>query len=106
MNPPKVVPVQLAESLKVEADAYFQAVMTAVNDAPDGQWIAGSEEQVRDLSADFRRKVFQKAVQQRIDAAEAAFPPSDSNNHRPDDQTAGHQTAEEYRATEDPCPDR
>lgn len=55
MNPPRVDPAQLAESLKGEVDAYFQAVMTAVNDAPDGQWIAGSEEQVRDLSADFRR---------------------------------------------------
>jgi hypothetical protein len=50
--------------------------MQAVNAAADGAWIADSEEQVRDLSAEFRRQVFEKAMQLRINAAEAAFPPS------------------------------
>lgn len=95
MNAPKVDPAQLVDALKQEFDAYAQAVMTAVNDAPDGQWIGGSEEQVRELSAEFRRTVFQKAIQQRIDAAEAAFPPSDSNGRRPAHQAADHQTPEE-----------
>ena len=36
-----------------------------------------SEEQVRDLFADFRREAYQAALQLRIDAAEAAFPPSE-----------------------------
>ena len=54
--------------------------MQAVNDAPDGEWIARSEEQVRDLSAEFRKRVFEQAVQQRIDAAEAAFSPSERND--------------------------
>ncbi len=95
MNAPKVDSAQLADALKHEFDAYARAVMDAVNDAPDGQWIGGSEEQVRDLSAEFRRTVFQKAVQQRIDAAEAAFPPSDPDNRRPAHQTANYQATEE-----------
>ena len=60
--------------------------MEAVNDAPDGQWIAGSEEQVRDLSAEMRRRIFERALQKRVDAAEAAFPPSARSDHR---QAAG-----------------
>ena len=55
---------------------YLQSVMESVNNAPDGEWLAASEEQVRDLSADFRRRVFERAVQTRVDAAEAAFSPS------------------------------
>ena len=57
-------------------EQYLQEVMDAVNNAADGEWIAGSEEQVRDLSAEMRRHVFEAAVQKRVDAAEAAFPPS------------------------------
>ena len=95
MNTPRVDAGELANALKNEFDAYAQAVMTVVNDAPDGQWIGGSEEQVRELSAEFRRTVFQKAVQQRIDAAEAAFPPSAPNRYRPAHQAADHETTEE-----------
>ncbi len=73
---PRVPPEQFAESMKQEMEEYLKEVMDAVNQAPDGQWIAGSEERVRDLSAQMRRRVFEKAVQQRVDAAEAAFPPS------------------------------
>lgn len=72
----QVPPEKLAEALREEAEAYARAVMQAVNQAPDGEWIAGSEEEVRDLSADFRRRAFERAMQLRIDAAEAAFPPS------------------------------
>ena len=77
MNPkPRVPPEQFVESMKEEMDQYLKEVMEAVNNARDGEWIAGSEERVRDLSAAIRRRVFERAVQQRVDAAEAAFPPS------------------------------
>ena len=92
---PKVSPKQLVESLRNEAEAFLESVMQAVNDAPDGEWIAASEEQVRDLSAEFRRRVFQEAVQQRIDAAEAAFPPSGGNDSRSGHEAADSQTAGE-----------
>lgn len=83
---PRVSPQQFAESMKSEFEELAKQVMEAVNDAPDGQWIAGSEEQVRDLCAEMRRKVFERAVQKRVDAAEAAFPPSARSN---DGQAAG-----------------
>jgi GTP cyclohydrolase I len=77
MNPtPRVPPEQFVKSMKEDVEQYVKEVMEAVNQAPDGEWIAGSEERVRDLSAEMRRRVFEKAVQQRVDAAEAAFSPS------------------------------
>jgi hypothetical protein len=79
---PRVSPQQFAESMKGEFEEFAKQVMEAVNDAPDGQWIAGSEEQVRDLSAEMRRRVFEAAVQKRVDAAEAAFPPSAPSDDR------------------------
>jgi hypothetical protein len=79
---PRVSPQQFAESMKQEFEEFAKEVMEAVNDAPDGQWIADSEERVRDLSAEMRRKVFERALQERVDAAEAAFPPSAPSDHR------------------------
>jgi hypothetical protein len=91
-NSVQVSPQQFVESLKEQTEAYLKSVMDVVNLAPDGQWIAGSEEQVRDLSEDFRRQVFQQAVQQRIDAAEAAFSPSGRNGPRSGHTTTDPQT--------------
>jgi hypothetical protein len=73
---------------KLSREAYIQAmrqrvenllgqVADAVNAAGPGQIITDSEEKVRDLFADLRRQAFEQAVQMRMDAAEAAFPPSD-----------------------------
>lgn len=79
---PKVFAPQFAESMKLEAEQLLQDVMEAVNQAPDGDWIAGSEEQVRDLMGEFRKRVYEKALQGRIDAAEAAFSPSTDDTGR------------------------
>jgi len=89
----RVSPKQFSESLRHEMEAFLESVMQAVNEAADGEWIAGSEEDVRNLVAEFRERVFQQAVQQRIDAAEAAFSPSRGNDHRPGHEAAGDQTA-------------
>ncbi len=75
---------------KFSREAYIQAmrqrvetllgkVADAVNAAAPGQIITGSEEAVRDLFADLRRQAFEQAVQMRMDAAEAAFPPSEGS---------------------------
>jgi hypothetical protein len=79
---PRVSPEQFAESMKQEFEEFAKEVMEAVNDAVDGQWIADSEERVRELSAEMRQKVFERALQERVDAAEAAFPPSASSDDR------------------------
>ena len=55
--------------------AMLQEVIEAVNRAPDGAWINGSEMQVRDLLGEYRRRVFETALQMRTDAAEGVFSP-------------------------------
>ena len=84
-NATQVRPGKFLAAMEQEMQKYLQSVMAAVNAAPNGAWLAGSEEQVRDLSAEFRRRVFEQAVQMRVDAAEAAFPPS---AQPPDEQAA------------------
>jgi hypothetical protein len=73
---PKVSPDAFAESMRDEVEQYLKEMMQAVNEAPDGNWIAGSEEQVRDIAGKMRQRCFEQAIQNRVDAAEAAFPPS------------------------------
>ncbi len=73
---PKVPREEYLVHMKAEMETYLASVIDAVNQAPDGQWIAGSEEQVRDLSAEFRRQAFEQALQMRVYREEAAFPPS------------------------------
>ena len=83
---PRVPPEQFVEAMREEVDEFLKQIVEAVNEAPDGEWISGSEEQVRDLTGAMRQRVFERAVQKRVDAAEAAFPPSAPSDHR---QTAG-----------------
>ncbi len=77
---PRVPPKEFVESMREEVDGYLKQIMEAVNQAPDGAWISGSEEKVRDIAAAMRRRIFEQAVQKRVDAAEAAFPPSASSD--------------------------
>lgn len=81
----------MAAEMRRETEQMLAQVMEAVNSAPDGAWINGSEMQVRDLLGEYRRRVFERALQLKADAAEAsaAFPPG-----RPGDgQTAQEQGA-------------
>src|SRR5262245_49634942 len=64
------------EALRAKLEEVLGRVADAVNGAPPGQVIAGSEEQVRDLLAAFRQQSYEMPVQMRVDAAEAALPPS------------------------------
>jgi hypothetical protein len=54
----------------------MEQIADAVNAAPTGNVISGSEMQVRDLMAELRRKAFEMAVQMRIDSTESNFSPS------------------------------
>jgi len=65
----------LIEQMREECERMIRDVAAAVNAAPEGCVINGSEEQVRDRVGEFRQKVYQRALQMRVDAAEAAFPP-------------------------------
>jgi hypothetical protein len=70
--------------MREKMDAVLGQVADAVNEAPPGQIISGSEEQVRDLFADLRKHAFEAAWQMRVDAAEAAFSPSEGPEHGQD----------------------
>ena len=63
---------QLAEELEAEYRAFMGRVMEAVNAAPDGQWIEGSEVQVNNLMNQFKARVYEVAVQARIKASQKA----------------------------------
>lgn len=72
----KITPEQLAKATEADYQKLVQLVSGAVNGAPDGAVISGSEELVRDAMARFRQKVYEKAIQLRTQAAQAAFSPS------------------------------
>ena len=63
-------------AMRQKMEAMLGQVADAVNNAPDGAIIAGSEYQVRDLFATLRQQSFELALQMRTNAAEAAFSPS------------------------------
>jgi len=63
------------EQMRGITEELLRGVATAVNEAPNGAWINGSEMEVRDLLGEFRRKAYETALQMRIDAAQAAFSP-------------------------------
>ena len=62
--------------MRMEFEKLLEKVADAVDNAPPGRIIRDSEEKVRDAFAEFRRDAFEQALQQKVDAAEAAFPPS------------------------------
>jgi hypothetical protein len=78
MDPlPAISADTLLQSLRSRFEDLCRGVADAVNQAPTGHVINASEEQVRDLFAAFRRDAYQTALQLKIDAAEAAFSPSE-----------------------------
>jgi hypothetical protein len=74
----KITSKQLREAMQDEIRALVQEVTGAVNEAPDGSVISGSEEAVRDAMAKFRQQVYERAIQLRSQAAQAAFSPSEA----------------------------
>lgn len=76
---PKLSREEYVRVMRQRVDEMLGKIADAVNHAAPGKIIAGSEEQVRDLFADLRQEAFERAVQMRVDAAEAAFPPSEGS---------------------------
>jgi hypothetical protein len=70
---------ELVRRMREDFERTMLQVADAVNDAPDGHLIDGSEEQVRDLLGDFRGRAFQMAAQMRVEATEGspAFSPGE-----------------------------
>lgn len=68
---------ELKKAVQEDVEQLLTEVHSAVDNAPDGAIISGSEEAVREAMARFRERVYQKAVQLKADAGASAFSPSD-----------------------------
>ena len=80
---PKLDRAVLRARLLAEFEQTVEAVADAVDNASSGRLIRDSEEPARVALDRFRTKVYEAVVQGKVDAAEAAFPPSDQPEHRP-----------------------
>jgi hypothetical protein len=78
---PKMSREEFIDQMRKKVEEALGRVADAINDAPPGHIISGSEEQVRDVFADLRQQVFEAGLQMRANAAEAAFPPSEGPDH-------------------------
>ena len=67
---------EFVSRMQPEVQRILRQIGEAVNKAPQGNVISGSEMQVRDLAGELRQKAFELALQMRIDATEGAFSPS------------------------------
>ena len=76
---------ELVRRMREDFERTMRGVADAVNDAPDGHLIDGSEERVRDLLGEFRTRSFQAAAQMRVEATEAsaAFSPGEAGAGEP-----------------------
>jgi hypothetical protein len=74
---PKLSREAYVRAMRQRVEQTLGAIADAVNEAEAGKIITDSEEKVRDLFARLRQEAFEQAVQMRVDAAEAAFPPSE-----------------------------
>ena len=81
---PKMSRDEFVEQMRKKMEEALGRVADAINEAPPGQIISGSEERVRDVFADLRQQAFETGLQMRLNAAEAAFPPSVGPGHGQD----------------------
>lgn len=73
---PKVDRAALREKVLAEFERTLAEVADAVDNAPVGRVIRDSEEPARVALDRLRATLYEAAVQAKVDAAEAAFPPS------------------------------
>jgi len=80
---PKVDVNSLLPVVREQVEAAVMKMMQAVNNSAPGELITGSEEAARDIGHELTRAIYEAALQQRITAAEAAFPPSTRRDDGP-----------------------
>jgi hypothetical protein len=78
----KITKKQLKEALSVDIDRLVDDVIEAMNNAKPGSIISDSEEPVRDAAGEFRRMLFEKALELRgqSEAFSPSGQPSQSDN--------------------------
>ena len=80
---PKLDRAALRAQLLAEFERTVEQVADAVDNAPAGRVIRDSEEPARVALDRFRCKVYEAALQGKVEAAEAAFPPSSHSDGPP-----------------------
>ena len=80
---PKVERAALRAQLLVEYERTIEEVVDAIDSAPAGRVIHDSEEPARVALDRFRCRVYEAALQAKVEAAEAAFPPSGQRRDGP-----------------------
>ena len=68
---------RLSSEMHQELEGMLAQVMDAVNAAKDGRLVQDSERPVLELMRDFQKRVFEKALQLRVDSTESTFSPSE-----------------------------
>jgi len=92
---PKISAINLKAFLHSHVDEFAEKLVDSVNEAGPGRLIADSEEEVRKLIHEFGQAAYQAALQQKVDAAEAAFSPSGGNSDRSGHGPSSDQAVEE-----------
>lgn len=86
---PKLDREAYRQQMREEFERALNNVAEAVDSAPAGRVIRDSEHKAREALDRFRRVAYEKAMQLKIDAAEAAFPPSDERHEQRADASQG-----------------
>ncbi len=86
---PKLDREAYQNQMRAEIERVLQEVADAVDNAPQGRVIRDSEEKARDSLDRFRRVAYERAIQMKVNAAEAAFPPSDQRDDREEETEQG-----------------
>ena len=82
MNLPVIDERKLKELLKKDFEDCIAEVVEAIDTAKSGSIIDDSEEPVRTATGKLRQKIFEKALQMKMDAAQAAFSPSGQSKNK------------------------
>ena len=82
MDLPGIDAEKLRQELKKDFEDCVAEVIEAIDTAKAGTIIDDSEEPVRMVTGKLRQKIFEKALQMKVDAAQAAFSPSGQNKNK------------------------
>ena len=82
MKLPEINDRKLKELLEKDFEDCIAEVVEAIDTAKAGSIIDDSEEPVRIATGKLRQKIFEKALQMKVDAAQAAFSPSVQNKDK------------------------
>ena len=80
---PKLDREAYRQQMRAEFERVLDEVADAIDEAPKGRVIRDSEERARDALDRFRQVAYEKAMQEKIKAAEAAFSPSEQSVDEP-----------------------